>query len=170
MLKILFSSFLILFVTNNLAAAGDGAYPGWFKSSRLDLRADLLDVKAENKKFLILFMTQQDCGFCHLFLEKNWGDPEVIAYTKKHFEVLNVNVRGNRKLVDFYGKTYTEREYANAHGFEFTPTIVFIDVDGHEVFRLPGLRSKRHFKAAMKYVVGEQYKKVKFRTYRANLH
>jgi len=170
MLKVLFTCFLLLIGTNNFAAENGADYPVWFKSSALDLRSDLSDVKAANKKYLILFMTQKDCGFCSLLLEKNWSDPEVIAYTIENFEVLTVDVRGSRKLIDFYGNTLTEREYASEHGLEFTPTLIFVDVDGHEVFRLPGLRSKRHFKAAMEYVVAGQYKKVKFRTYRASLH
>ena len=169
MLKVVFTCFLIMFCTNNFAVQNETDYPPWFKLSLLDLRDDLLDVKAANKKYLIMFMTQQGCGFCSLHVEKNWGDPALKEYTRKHFEVLALDVRGSREVIDFYGKTSTEREYAHEHGFEFTPTVVFVDVAGHEVFRLPGLRSKRHFKAALKYVAEEHYKKLKFRQYRASL-
>lgn len=169
MLKICFSFFLILFCSNSFAVENEPDYPDWFKLSVLDLRDDLLDVRAANKKYLILFMTQKDCGFCKLHLTKNWGDTELKAYTQKYFEVLAVNVRGSRNLVDFYGKSQTEHQYAVDHGFEFTPTLVFVDVSGHEVFRLPGLRSKRHFKAALEYVAQEQYKRVQFSQYRENL-
>lgn len=169
MLKVISTCFLIMFCSNNFAIENEADYPEWFKLSVLDLRDDLADVRAANKKYLILFMTQQGCGFCSLHLEKNWGDQELVAYTKKHFEVVALDVRGSRKLIDFYGKSLTERQYAHEHGFEFTPTLVFVDVGGHEVFRLPGLRSKRHFKAALEYVAQERYSKVKFRQYRASL-
>lgn len=169
MLKVAITCFLVIFCTNNFAVQNSEAYPSWFKLSVLDLRDDLMDVRAANKKYLIMFMSQQGCGFCSLHLDKNWGDPALRAYTQKHFEVLALDVRGSRELIDFYGKHLTERQYAHEHGLEFTPTIVFVDVDGHEVFRLPGLRSKRHFKAALEYVVDEHYKKVKFRQYRASL-
>lgn len=144
-------------------------YPDWFKLSILDLRDDLQDVKDAHKKYLILFMTQQGCGFCRLHLRKNWGDPQLVDFTKKHFEVLALDVRGSRKLIDFYGKAQTEQAFANEHGFEFTPTLVFVDVDGHEVFRLPGLRPRQQFKAALQYVAGGFYKRMKFRKYFAGL-
>ena len=51
-------------------------YPDWFKLSLLDLSDDLRDLKASNKKYLILFMSQQGCGFCRLHLKNNWGDPQ----------------------------------------------------------------------------------------------
>ena len=137
-------------------------YPDWFKLSLLDLSDDLRDLKASNKKYLILFMSQQGCGFCRLHLKNNWGDPQLLAYTQKYFEVVALDVRGSRQLTDFYGKTLTEREYAHEHGLEFTPTLVFVDVDGHEVFRLPGLRNKKQFKAALEYVAGGYFKKIKF--------
>ena len=169
MFRVVLTCFVIVFCTNNFALESNAGFPPWFKLSLLDLRDDLLDVKAANKKYLILFMTQQDCGYCSLQLEKNWGDPVLQAYTRKHFEVLALDVRGSRKLIDFYGKTQSERQYAHEHGFEFTPTLVFVDIGGHEVFRLPGLRSKRTFNAALKYVVEEHYKKVKFRQYQTGL-
>ncbi len=168
MLKIIFICLFVL-SANAGAAKLDIAYPDWFKLSLLDLRDDLQDVKDAHKKYLILFMSQHDCGFCAKHLKRNWGDPQLVAYTQKYFEVLALDTRGSRKLTDFYGKTMTEREYANEHGFEFTPTLVFVDVGGHEVFRLPGLRSKKQFKAALEYVVGESYKEMKFAKFAASL-
>lgn len=171
MLKVLISSLFIVFSSANFSFAAESseAYPDWFKLSVLDLRDDLLDVKTANKKYLIMFMSQSDCGFCNIHLQTNWADSNLMAYTQKYFEVLAVDVRGSRKLIDFYGKRSTEKEYAHDHGFEFTPTLVFVDIDGHEVFRLPGLRSKRHFKAALQYVAQGHYKNMKFRQYRASL-
>ena len=168
MKKLLVVCLWLLLSSNTYSVENESVYPDWFKLSILDLRDDLQDVKAANKKFLILFMTQQGCGFCQLHVEKNWGDPQLVAITKKYFEVLALDVRGSRKLVDFYGKTLTERQYASAHGFEFTPTLVFVDTSGHEAFRLPGLRSKKQFKAALEFVAGEHYKKEKFSKYQAH--
>ncbi len=160
---------VLLFVSQNgFAVENELHYPDWFKLSILDLRDDLQDVRDAHKKYLLLFMTQQGCGFCRLHLSKNWGDPQLVRYTRKHFEVLALDVRGSRKLTDFYGKSLTEQEYASEHGFEFTPTLVFVDVDGHEVFRLPGLRPKKQFKAALQYVADGYYKKMKFKKYFAS--
>ena len=165
MLKVIFSCLLLIVSFNASAVENEEHYPDWFKLSILDLRDDLADVKDAGKKYLILFMTQQGCGFCTKHLKRNWGDKQLVAYTKKHFEVLALDTRGSRKLVDFYGKSKSEREYASEHGFQFTPTLVFVDVGGHEVFRLPGLRTKKQFKAALEYVVGGYYKKMKFRKF-----
>jgi len=165
MFRVIICQFVLLLSLNCFAVENEFNYPDWFKISVLDLRDDLSDVKEANKKYLIMFMSQQSCGFCRIHLQKNWGDPELIALTQKHFEVLALDVRGSRKIIDFYGKHQTEKEYAHEHGFQFTPTLVFVDIDGHEVFRMPGLRSKKRFKAALNYVVGGHYKKVKFRQF-----
>jgi len=169
MLKVIFSCLLLILSGNASATENEEHYPDWFKLSILDLRDDLTDVKDAGKQYLILFMTQQGCGYCTKHLMRNWGDTQLVTYTKKHFEVLALDTRGSRKLVDFYGKSMTEREYASEHGFQFTPTLVFVDVDGHEVFRLPGLRAKKQFKAALEYVVDGHYKNMKFRKFVAQL-
>ena len=164
----LFSLSLLIAAGNSYAAAG---IPEWFKLSFLDLRDDLEETQDNGKKALILYFGQDDCGFCEKQLKVNWGDPEIVAYTQKHFEVVALDIRGNRKITDLKGKQVLESKYAHENKFHFTPTLVFIDLNGHEVFRLPGYRSAYQFKAVLEYVARAEYKTQSFRDYfaRANL-
>ncbi len=139
--------------------------PDWFKLSLFDLRDDLAETAENGKKGLILYFGQDGCGFCDKQLKVNWGSPDIAAYTRKNFEVVAIDIRGNQEITDLKGQKHKESKFAHLNKFHFTPTIVFIDLKGHEVFRLPGYRSKYQFKAVLEYVANEEYKTQSFRHY-----
>lgn len=141
--------------------------PDWFKLSLYDLREDLAETAENGKKGMILYFGQDGCGFCDKQLTVNWGNPEIATYTQKHFEVVAIDVRGNNQITDLKGKTQLESKFAHENKFHFTPTIVFIDLKGREVFRLPGYRSAYQFQAVLEYVANEKFKNESFRNYLA---
>ena len=73
-------------------------------------------------------------------------------------------------IVDTDGKQYTERELSIHYKANFTPSLVFYDIDGTPVFRLRGFYPPYKFRAALQYVAEEFYKKETFSDYfaRAN--
>ena len=142
--------------------------PSWFKLSFLELKEDLKDVNKKQKRGLILYFGQRDCAYCKEHLEKNWGDRGIVAYTRKYFDVVAIDVRGDRPVADFNGKVYnTEKSFAAAKKTNFTPSILFYDLKGKEVFRLSGYHPPYQFRAALEYVVDKYYKKENFRTFLA---
>lgn len=140
--------------------------PDWFKLSFLELRNDLEDAKKSGKKGLILYFGQKDCAYCRAHLENNWEDIYNVAYTRKYFDVIAIDVRGDRPVADLKGKVYrTEKDFAVAYKANFTPTLIFYDLNGKETLRLRGYHPPYQFVAAMEYVVEGYWDKEKFKDY-----
>lgn len=142
--------------------------PSWFKLSFLELKNDIEDLKQNGKQGLILYFGQKYCPYCKMHLEKNWGDKGIVKYTQDHFDVVAIDVRGDRPVTDITGETYqTEKTFAVANTTNFTPTLLFYDVNGEEVLRLSGYHPPYQFKAALEYVADKFYLRESLRTYLA---
>ena len=143
------------------------SYPDWFKLSFLDLADDLDEAVAAGKQGLMLYLGQKYCPYCKKFLHGNLGMADIRAYTRKHFDVIGIDIHGQRSLTDLDGKEWTERSFAVAQGINFTPTLVFYTADRREALRLTGYYPPYKFRAALEYVAGGHYRKEDFRTYLA---
>ena len=141
--------------------------PDWFKLSFLEIGPDIQEAKEQNKKGLIIYFGQKFCPYCKAHLGKNWGQDDIIKYTQKNFDVIAVNVKGQRPLIDIDGKTYTEKTFSALKKTDFTPSIIFYNTKGQEVLRLRGYRPPYQFRAALEYVADAHYKKETFRNYMA---
>lgn len=139
--------------------------PDWFKLSFLELETDIEEAKEQKKKGLIIYFGQKYCAYCKAHLERNWEQKDIVNYTQKHFDVIGINIKGQRPVVDLDGKTYTEKEFAALKNTNFTPSILFLDTKGNEVLRLRGYRPPYQFRAALEYVADEHYKKETFANY-----
>ena len=140
--------------------------PDWFKLSFLELSNDIADLKENGKRGLIVYFGQKDCAYCKAHLEHNWQDPFIVAYTQKYFDVVAIDVRGDRPVADVNGKIYrTEKEFSVANKTNFTPTLVFYDTGGKETLRLSGYHPPYQFSAALEYVAEKYYTSEKLKTY-----
>jgi thioredoxin-related protein len=145
----------------------DGLYhQPWFLNSFLDLREDLKDAAAKGKRLAILW-DQRGCPYCRETHLVNLRVPEVVEYINANFDVIQMNLRGAREVVDFDGKTMTEREFARRYAINFTPTIQFFpdtldkvrgkSGQGAEVWRLLGYWKPFHFLNSFVYVRERAY-------------
>jgi thioredoxin-related protein len=139
--------------------------PDWFKLSFLELDADIKEAKQQNKKGLIIYFGQKFCPYCKAHLEKNWEQDDIVQYTQKNFDVIAINVKGQRTVIGLDGKTYTEKSFAALKKNNFTPSILFYNLKGEEVLRLRGYRPPYQFRAALEYVADKHYTKESFRHY-----
>lgn len=142
--------------------------PDWFKLSFLELKNDIADLKENNKRGLIVYFGQKDCAYCKAHLEHNWQDPFIVAYTRKYFDVVAIDVRGDRPVADINGKIYrTEKTFSIANKTNFTPTLVFYDTDGKETLRLSGYHPPYQFVAALEFIADNYYKTENLKNYLA---
>ncbi len=131
--------------------------PDWFKLSFLDLQDSLDEALEEGKKGLIIYFGRKDCAYCKAQLEINWGKPDILEYTQEYYNVIAIDVRGQRTVTDFDGKTYTEKEFAARMRTDFTPSLLFYEAKGRLALRLPGYRPPYQFRAALEYVADAHY-------------
>lgn len=141
-------------------------HPDWFRLSFLDLREDLREATAAGKG-LILYYGQDDCPYCKAHLVNNWERPDIVAYTRRHFEVVAIDVRGARLVTDFDGHELPEKAFAARHRINFTPTLEFYRGDGRPVLRLAGYRPPYSFRAALEYVADGHDRRESLRDYLA---
>lgn len=141
--------------------------PDWFKLSFLEIDSDITEAKEENKKGLIIYFGQKFCPYCKAHLENNWEQDDIVNYTQKNFDVIAINVKGQRPVIDIDGKTYTEKSFSALKKTNFTPSILFYNTKGQEVLRLRGYRPPYQFRAALEYVADQHYNKETFRNYMA---
>lgn len=139
-------------------------YPHWFKNSFLDLRADVDEATQAGRRVVLLF-TQDNCPYCAALVERNLSQRQIEATLKSKFDVIAVNLWGDREIVGLDGKTYTEKTYGAALKIQFTPTLLFLDEAGKVVLRLNGYVPPPRFQAALDWAGDRQEKTMPFRDF-----
>ena len=146
--------------------AKETEYPSWFKQSFLELSEDVGEAADQGRRVLILF-TQDGCPYCHALVEHNLAQKDIEAYVKAHFDVVLINLWGDREVLDVQGRSFTEKQFAAALKVQFTPTLVFLGESGAPVLRLDGYVPPERFKLALEYVAERQDAAMGFNDYLA---
>ncbi len=114
----------------------DGLYRhDWFVGSFLNLRDDYSEARANGKRIVLIF-EQRGCSYCKKLQTESLSAKYVNDYVRKHFDVVQINMWGDRDVTDFDGKVMSEKKLAARYNVLFTPTLVFIKDD------LSGLKGK----------------------------
>lgn len=141
-------------------------YPHWFKEPFLNLPEDHAAAIAEGKD-LVVYFGQKRCAYCHKLMDDNFGLADIVEYTRRHFDIVPIDIWGVDEVVDLNGETLTERDYALREDTNFTPSLIFYDAGGAEVLRLRGYYPPYQFRAALEFVADQHYKRETFRDYLA---
>jgi len=141
------------------------AHPDWFKVSFLDLGDDLRDANRSGKNGLIVYFGQEHCPYCEKLMTVNWGKRDMTAYTRRHFDVIAVDIHGDRTVTLFDGDQISEKAWAVRENTNFTPSLIFYDEQGNEALRLRGYHPPYEFRAALEYVADDHYEKESFRAF-----
>lgn len=137
--------------------------PPWFKLSFLDLPEDLRNAVSEGKDGLIVYFGQKHCAYCKALLEVNWQKKsDIVDYTRKHFDVIAIDIWGDREVTDMQGNSLSEKTYAEREKTNFTPSLLFYDRDGNEALLLRGYYPPYRFRAALEYVADGHYQRMSF--------
>ena len=148
-MRALICSILILLA---IPAAAENE-PAWFKESFLDMREDIAEAAKAGRR-LMLYFHQDGCPYCAKLLRENFGDKAIAEKTRKHFDVIALNIWGDREVTDFAGKATTEKAFAKALRVQFTPTLVMLDERGGTALRLNGYIPPHQLHAALDYAGG----------------
>jgi thioredoxin-related protein len=97
----------------------------WFYTTSLDLRKDLAAGEPDGRRLVILW-EQRDCLYCKPMYEINLRIPRVVEKIKNNFNVIKMNIWGERKVTDLDGTILSEEELARKFKINFTPTLQFL--------------------------------------------
>lgn len=153
----------------------DGLYhQPWFLESLLELGDDLEAAGKGGKRFAILWELR-GCPYCKEMHLVNFARTDIADYVRSRFDILQLNIRGARKVTDFDGSQLTEKELAAKYQVRFTPTIQFFPdslaelmqrpAGKREVFRIPGYLRPDDFLTAFRYVAERGYEKDSLRDF-----
>lgn len=139
-------------------------HPDWFKDSFLDISEDVEEA-GESGKHVLLFMHLNGCPYCHKMIEENFKHAPHTGYLKQNFDVIAVNIKGDREIAFDEDIQVTEKELADVLKVRATPTIIFLSPEKKPVARLNGYRSPANFRLALDYVVEKAYQKTSLTGY-----
>ena len=97
----------------------------WMRETFKDLREDLAEANAEDKR-LMLIVEQRGCIYCTRMHEQVFPRPEIDAYLRENFFVVQINLHGDTEVTDFDGEVLSEKAATRKWGLLFTPSILFL--------------------------------------------
>jgi thioredoxin-related protein len=153
--------------TGEFLGAMDTVYPDWFKVSFMELEEDIAEAAEEGKRLMLVFH-QDGCPYCNAFVERNLAQSDIEQTLKTKFDVIEINMWGDREVVSMDGKTYSEKEFAAVLQVQFTPTVLFLTEEGGLSLRLNGYYDPDKFRIALDYVTNKMEGELSFNEYAAS--
>lgn len=145
------------------AAEKRDPYQHFFLSGTDDLRAELADAKRGGKKALFMMFEQDGCSGCLYMKEHVLSRPDVQKFYRARFLSFSINILGAVPVDDFAGRQVTEKAFARETGIRATPTLMFYDLEGHEIVRITGaIRDAGEFILLGEFVASGAYRNRKF--------
>lgn len=111
---------------------------------------------AKSKPLAVIF-EQKDCAACDELHAKGFADKRLRALLRK-FEVARLELFGRTPVVTPSGKRSTEQAWARELEVAYTPSVVFFDSRGKEVFRLDAYLRPFHLASSFEYVASGAYR------------
>lgn len=147
-------------------------HQSWFLESFLELGDDLKAAAGNGRRFAVMWELK-GCPYCKETHFVNFARPDINAFVRDKFDVLQLNLIGSRMVKDFDGEELQERDLAAKYGIRFTPTLQFFpysdagmaaqEPQKREVARAQGYLKPDHFLKMFQYVEGSHYKGGSFR-------
>lgn len=119
-----------------------------------------LDLSASQRpagRPLAVLFEQKDCAACDELHRQGFPHSSVTPLLER-LDVAQVELFGNERLVTPDGRTLTAREWGQALRVAYTPTIVFFDEAGREVFRIDAYLRPFHLASSFDYVASGAYR------------
>jgi len=156
----------------------DGLYrQPWFLDSFLELADDLDTAAHKGKRFAIIWELK-GCPYCRDTHLINFARADIENYVKERFEVLQLNIIGDREVTDFDGEKLSEKKLAQKYGLRGTPIFQFFPErsarlgakppNEREVLRMRGYLEPDAFKRMFVFVAERAYERGSFRDYLRN--
>ncbi|MCA0400078.1 MAG: thioredoxin family protein [Proteobacteria bacterium] len=174
--RTLFLGAALPLVTSVRSLAGtlgeDGLYhQDWFVDTFLDLAEDVAAATQKGKRFAVLWGLK-GCPACKTMHEVHFADPATTDYIRARFDIVHLNILGDKEVTDFDGRKRGEKAFAAHYAIRTTPSIQFFGTNAEglaakeplkrEVARMPGLLDPKAFLAMFRYVAEEGYTRESF--------
>lgn len=140
--------------------------PAWFKHSFLDLKEDVGEAAAEQRR-VVLYFYQDGCPYCAKLLRDNFALKAIEDKTRAGFQVIAINIWGDKEVLGLDGVATTEKALAERLKVMYTPTLLFLDEQGETALRINGYYPPHKFSVALDFVADKRERELSFRDYLA---
>lgn len=166
-IKNLFLLTAIMFFTNSAFAAEaiKVVYPGWFKDSFYDLKADLQDARDAGKKGIMIFFSMKTCSYCKAIIETTFQQADIVKRLRSDYDVIGLEIFSDTEVVNIDGQSFWAKDFAVQEKAKFTPTMIFYDLNGKKQLRLIGYQSPPKFRVVQDFLASGQYSQMKLSDY-----
>lgn len=106
---------------------------------------------------LAVVFEQPQCSACDELHSRAFKDPEARALFAR-FDVVRLALFSNEPVTTPDGKRMTAAQWGRALKVAYTPSIVFFDQKGVEVFRIEAYLKPFHFASSLEYVASGAYR------------
>lgn len=138
--------------------------PAWFKDSFLEIAEDAEEA-GEADRHVMIFFNLNDCPYCARMLDESFRSEPNMGLIQTHFDVIALNVLGDREVVFNDEITVTEKQLAEILEVRATPGVMFFDADNKPVARADGYRAPERFRQVLEYVAGKAYRDMSLQTF-----
>jgi thioredoxin-related protein len=117
---------------------------------------DLAKLVRGPRPVLVLF-EQPSCAEC-AEMHRDGLQRSDVRELLTRFAVVQLDMRGERRVVTPTGEPLPERRWARALNVVYTPTLLFLDREGREIFRAEGYLKPFHLASTLDYVASGAYR------------
>lgn len=143
----------------------DGLYDDpLFHETFLDMHEDAQDASNEGKILMLVF-EQRGCPYCREMHEVNFQKDDIREAIEAGFYPVQIDIWGSREVIDFDGEGLEERDFAARQNVQFTPTVIYYDEAGKELFRMAGYFKPFHHFYSLEYLTSGAYEDENFQRY-----
>ncbi len=114
---------------------------------------------------LVVFFEQRECHACDILHSDPLQDPTTRALLDR-FQVVQLDMSGDTPVITPAGERLRARDWAEALGLFYAPTLVFFDEQGHEVFRLDSVARLYRLRNTLRYVLAKGYREAPLQRWR----
>jgi len=130
--------------------------PAWFKDSFLEIADDIEDA-SEAGKHVLLFFDLNGCPYCDRMLEESFKAEPLSSYIQDHFDVIAINIQGDRDIAFNEEISVTEKELGALLKVYSTPALLFLNADNKTIVRINGYRAPERFQQVLEFVATRSY-------------
>ncbi len=138
----------------------------------------IIENKASNKKYILVDLYTEWCGWCKKMDENVYTDAQVVSMLNADFTVVKFDAE-TKDAVNFNGKSYSftktgarganqlAMDLGSTSGKLGYPTLVVLDANGNKIQAFPGYKDVQSLTELLKYFQTESYKKMDFQQFQS---